>query len=55
MGLCGNGMHEFVLMEAELGRRVAAAQDSEDCGWSAILDLQYEEWAKRERDSETRS
>lgn len=33
-GLYGNGMHDFILMEAELGFRVAAAQDDEDC-WTA--------------------
>lgn len=42
MGLYGNGMHFFILMEMELGTRVAMAQDSEDCGWSALWDLSYE-------------
>ena len=34
-GLYGSGMHDFILLEAQLGARVAHAQDSEDVGWSA--------------------
>ena len=39
MGLYGNGMHDFVMHELEVGRRVAMAQDSETCGWSALDEL----------------
>lgn len=59
-GLYGSGMHDWILMEAELGTRVAHAQDSEDCGWSALLDLSYAQWCredderqKREKQAET--
>lgn len=38
MGLYGSGMHDFILMEAELGIRVAMAQDSEDCGFGPFWD-----------------
>jgi hypothetical protein len=44
--LYGQGMHDFIIDEMELGKRVALCQDSEDCGWSALNDLQYEEWVK---------
>lgn len=43
-GLYGNGMHDFILTEMEVGTRVAMAQDSEDCGFGAIFDLQYQEY-----------
>jgi hypothetical protein len=39
-------MHDFILTEAQLGTRVAHAQDSEDCGWSALLDLSYAEYVR---------
>lgn len=48
IGLHGSGMHGYVLTAAELGERVAAAQDSEDCGWSALMDLSYMEYVLRE-------
>lgn len=48
LGLHHNGMHDFVLLEAEVGTRVAMAQDSEDCGWSALLDLDYLLYCARE-------
>lgn len=50
VGLYGKGMHEFVLREAEVGKRVAAAEDNEACGWSAIDDLQYLAWCKEQPD-----
>lgn len=48
MGIYGNGMHDFVMHEAEVGYRVAAAQDSEDCGWSALWDLSYEQYCREQ-------
>lgn len=49
LGLYGNGMHDFVLMEAEIGARAAMAQDSEDCGWSALDDLSFAEYMEWRR------
>lgn len=43
-GLYSNGMHDFVLRELEIGRRAAACEDSEACGWSALMDLDYAEY-----------
>jgi hypothetical protein len=40
--LYGRGMHDFVMTEIELGKRVVLAQDMEDCGFSA-LDSEPEE------------
>jgi hypothetical protein len=40
-GLFGSGMHDFILMDLELGERVAMWQDDEDCGFGALFDLQY--------------
>lgn len=42
--LYGNGMHDLVMQDLEVGLRVALAQDSEDCGWSALMDLSYAQW-----------
>ena len=39
-------MHDFILSEAEVGFRVAASQDSEDAGWSALMDLSYEQYVR---------
>lgn len=47
--LYGSGMHDHVLVAAELGERVALAQDSEDCGWSALNQLSYEQWVERDK------
>ena len=48
LGLYSNRMHDFVLLEAEVGTRVAMAQDSEDCGWSALMDISYLLYCARE-------
>jgi hypothetical protein len=48
IALYGNQMTEFILMEIELGRRVASFQDSEDCGWSALMDLSYEAYVREQ-------
>lgn len=40
-GLHHNGMHDFILDEAQLGTRVAHAQDAEDTGFGALFDLDY--------------
>lgn len=37
-GLYSKGMHDFILMEAEVGFRVAACQDSEDA-MGAVFEL----------------
>lgn len=49
-GLYSKGMHNFILTEAEVGHRVAVMQDSEDGGWSALMDLSYEIYC-REQDA----
>lgn len=54
IGLYGPGMHDFILMEMELGTRVAMAQDSEDCGWSALMDLSYMEYCRERGWTETK-
>lgn len=49
-GLYGKGMHDFVLMEAELGTRVAHAQayeDTDPLGW--LDDIHYAEDMARGR------
>lgn len=51
IALYGNGMHDFVLTEAELGTRAAIALDNEACGFGPLFDLQYDEWV---REQETR-
>jgi hypothetical protein len=48
-GLHANGMHDFILLEAEVGFRVALAQDSEDSGWSALSDMSYLEYVRKHR------
>lgn len=35
-GVCGNGMHNFIIDEIELGARVALALDEEDQWWWEI-------------------
>jgi len=50
VGLYSKGMHDYVLMEAELGSRVAHAQDSEDIGFGPVFDLQYLEWCRSQPD-----
>lgn len=47
MGLYGNGMHDFVLRELEIGRRAASCEDSERGGWSALDDLSYDQYVER--------
>lgn len=37
----GHGMHDYVLLEMELGARVAASQDAEDTGFGPLLDESY--------------
>ena len=48
IGLYSNRMHDYVVLELELGRRAAMAQDSEDCGRSALMDLSYDVYVLRE-------
>lgn len=48
VGLQSKGMHDFILTEAEVGFRVAVDQDSEDCGWSALMDLSYEMYCREQ-------
>lgn len=47
-GVFGNGMHDFILRDMELGERVAMAQDDEDCGYGALFDLSYEQYLAEE-------
>lgn len=49
IGLYGNGMHDFVLREAEVGTRAAHHQDSEDCGFGPLFDLQYDLYLELEK------
>ena len=37
VGQCGNGMHNFVIDEIELGARVALALDAEDQAWWLLI------------------
>ncbi len=39
--LRGNAMHDYVLLEVEMGTRVAACQDAEDVGMGALLDESF--------------
>lgn len=41
LGLYGNGMHDFVLRELEVGFRVACAEDDEAIGMGPLFNLQY--------------
>lgn len=50
IGLHHNGMHDYVLRELEIGTRAAMCEDSEQCGWNAINDLQYSEWCRQQPD-----
>jgi hypothetical protein len=45
-GLYSSAMHDFVMRELEVGFRVAAAEDSEACGFGPLLDLQYMEYIR---------
>jgi hypothetical protein len=47
-GLHHNGMHDWILLEAEMGTRVAHAQDNEDTGFGALFDLSYEQWCRED-------
>lgn len=51
-GLYGQGMHDFVLRELEIGRRAAACEDDERAWWGlvppAILDIQYEQYVREQ-------
>ena len=55
LALQHNGMHDFVLREAEVGYRAACAEDSEACGFGPLLDAMYleyvldQEFAERQR------
>jgi hypothetical protein len=43
-------MHDFILRECEVGFRVAAAEDSEACGWGPLMDLDYELYCRARPD-----
>ncbi len=51
MGLYSNRMHDWIMLELEVGTRAAHYQDSEDCGWSALLDLSYEQYVRAQEAS----
>jgi hypothetical protein len=40
-GLYGQGMHDFIIREIEIGQRAALFEDMETCGDSALDDLSY--------------
>lgn len=44
LGLYGSGMHDFVLREAEMGARVASAEDDEASGFGPLWDARFEAW-----------
>lgn len=48
IGIYGSGMHDFVIRELEIGRRAAACEDSEACGFDAIFDLAYEQYVREQ-------
>lgn len=48
-GLHHSGMHDFVLRELEIGKRAAIVEDSEAAGWSALMDLSYEQCMREEQ------
>ena len=51
IALVGRRMHQYVLDEIELGKRAAMCLDSENnCGWSAIDNWQYGQWAASQPD-----
>jgi hypothetical protein len=52
IGLYGSGMHDFVLREYEIGRRAAAAEDAEQCGYGALADLDFLAWELCDHDCE---
>lgn len=47
-----NAVHDFVIREIEVGRRVALAEDDEACGMGPLLDLQYAEYMRSEMGDE---
>lgn len=50
----GSGMHFWILDEMALGKRVAHYLDSENnAGWTALHDLSYEQYCKREWERES--
>lgn len=46
-GLRGSGMHDWVVRELEVGRRVADAEDDEACGMGPLLDAHFVEYMAR--------
>lgn len=47
-----SGMHVWILDEMALGKRVAHYLDSENnTQWTALHDLSYEQYCKRERET----
>jgi hypothetical protein len=42
-------MHDRVMRELEIGKRAASVEDSEACGWSALMDLSYEQYVRAEK------
>lgn len=45
-GLYSSGMHDFVLREAEVGTRVAMAEDDEACGMGPFWDEHYRQFMR---------
>ena len=46
VGMYGQGMHDFVLREAEVGTRVAMAEDDEACGFGPMFDASFVEYLR---------
>lgn len=44
IGIYGQGMHDFVIRELEIGQRAASCEDSEACGFGPLLDAMYLEY-----------
>lgn len=51
-GLYGNGMHDFIVREFEIGQRAALNEDSERVGTGPLLDLDYVAWELCDHDCE---
>lgn len=47
--LYGQGMHDFVLRELELGTRAALCEDDEACGFGPLFDVQVARWETSDR------
>jgi hypothetical protein len=51
-GLYSTGAHEFIIREAEMGTRVAHAEDDEQCGFGPLFDVLYQQYINEQREQE---